>query len=194
MLKQLTGEGQQRGRHMRQNFFTFDPVYKLFIDCNHPPQIDNPNDAIWNRIKSIPFSVEIPKSEIDRNLRAKLQRELSGILNWIVEGARIYLSEGLGEMPKQVEDSTEKYRAESDAVQDFLAACCELGQEKWTLKTGLYKAYVAYCARLGERENERLNKRAFEAQLLQRGYQIKHRNTGDGWLGVELKADGPASD
>jgi putative DNA primase/helicase len=186
MVKQMTGEGQLKARYMRQNWFTFPSTFKLFIDCNHLPQIDNPHDAIWNRVKSIPFSVEIPKSEIDTKLRAKLEKELPGKLNWVVQGTRLYLRTGLGEMPQQAEESTEKYRAESDALEDFFTDCCELKADGFTLKTTLYMAYLRYTESTGKQGTERLNKRAFEAQLLQLGLQIKHRNTGDGWLGVAL--------
>lgn len=48
-----------------------------------------PNDAIWNRLKCIPFKVQIPDAEIDKNLRTKLRAELAGILRWL-EGAVLY--------------------------------------------------------------------------------------------------------
>ena len=77
-VKYLTGLGQIKARRLRENMITFQPTYKLFLDCNHRPVITDPNDAIWNRVKCIPFKVQIPDAEIDKNLPAKLRTELAG--------------------------------------------------------------------------------------------------------------------
>ena len=98
-VKYLTGLGQIKARRMRQNMITFQPTFKLLLDCNHRPVITDPNDAIWNRVKCIPFNVQIPEAEIDKDLPAKLRNELPGILRWTVEGAVHYHPEGLGDPP-----------------------------------------------------------------------------------------------
>jgi len=93
-VKYLTGLGQIKARRLHENMITFQPTHKLFLDCNHRPVITDPNDAIWNRVKCIPFKVQIPDAEIDKNLPAKLRTELVGILRWIVEGAVLYHARG----------------------------------------------------------------------------------------------------
>lgn len=118
-VKYLTGLGQIKARRLRENMITFQPTYKLFLDCNHRPVITDPNDAIWNRVKCIPFRVQIPDAEIDKNLPAKLRTELAGILRWIVEGAVLYHREGLGD-PPDVAAATEQYRYESDRLREIL--------------------------------------------------------------------------
>jgi putative DNA primase/helicase len=77
-VKYLTGVGQIKARRLRENMITFQPTYKLFLDCNHRPVITDPNDAIWNRMKCIPFKVQIPEKEIDKDLLAKLRPQLPG--------------------------------------------------------------------------------------------------------------------
>ena len=79
-VKYLTGLGQIKARRLRENMITFQPTYKLFLDCNHRPVITDPNDAIWNRVKCIPFKVQIPDAEIDKHLPTKLRTELGGHL------------------------------------------------------------------------------------------------------------------
>lgn len=124
-VKYLTGLGQIKARRLRENMITFQPTYKLFLDCNHRPVIADPNDAIWNRVKCIPFKVQIPDAEIDRNLPAKLRTELAGILRWIVEGAVLYQRDGLGD-PPDVAAATEQYRQESDRLKEFFEDRCVL--------------------------------------------------------------------
>lgn len=94
-VKYLTGMGQIKARRLRENMITFQPTYKLFLDCNHKPVITDPNDAIWNRVKCIPFKVQIPNDEIDTDLPAKLRTELPGILRWIVEEQSCTTAKGL---------------------------------------------------------------------------------------------------
>jgi putative DNA primase/helicase len=77
-VKYLTGLGQIKARRLREDMITFQPTYKLFLDCNHKPVITDPNDAIWNRVKCVPFKVEIVGDEIDKDLPDKLRTELPG--------------------------------------------------------------------------------------------------------------------
>ena len=124
-VKYLTGLGQIKARRLRENMITFRPTYKLFLDCNHRPVITDPNDAIWNRVKCIPFKIQIPEAEIDTDFLAKLRTELPGILRWIVEGAVLYHREGLGD-PPDVTAATEQYRQESDRLKEFFEDRCSL--------------------------------------------------------------------
>jgi hypothetical protein len=122
-VKYLTGLGQIKARRLRENMITFRPTYKLFLDCNHKPVITDPNDAIWNRVKCIPFKSQILQEEVDTRLPAKLRTELPGILRWIVEGAARYYREGLGD-PPDVMAATEQYRQESDRLKEFFEDRC----------------------------------------------------------------------
>jgi putative DNA primase/helicase len=128
-VKYLTGLGQIKARRLRENMITFRPMYKLFLDCNHKPVIADPNDAIWNRVKCIPFKIQIPKEEIDTGLPAKLRTELPGILRRIAEGAALYYHEGLGD-PPDVMAATEQYRQESDRLTEFF-------EDRSTVATGI---------------------------------------------------------
>ena len=107
---------------------TFRPTYKVFLDCNYRPVITDRNDAIWNRVKCVPFKIQIPKAEIDTDLPTKLRTELPGVLRWIVEGAVLYHREGLGD-PPDVTAATEQYRQESDRLKEFFADRCFIAAE-----------------------------------------------------------------
>ena len=47
----------------------------------------------------IPFTVTIPTEQQDKNLGAKLKKELPGILAWAVEGCKLWQKEGLTPPP-----------------------------------------------------------------------------------------------
>lgn len=130
-VKYLTGLSAGRTRRLRENWITFAPTHKIFMDCNDRPVISSPTDAIWHRVVCIPFDVVIPDGEIDPDFPSKLEAELSAILAWIVESARNYYRDGLGCRPPEVQASTADYRQSSDRLKEFFEDCCHLNQFAW---------------------------------------------------------------
>ena len=201
-VKYLTGLGQIKARRLRENMITFRPTYKLFLDCNHKPVISDPNDAIWNRVKCIPFKIQIPDNEIDKDLPVKLRTELQGILRWIVEGAVLYHREGLGD-PPDVMAATEQYRQESDRLKEFFEDRCVVAlrgdanswkKEKWWVPVAeLYTGYSGWAEASGDKHP--LAKGLFDERLQKMG-RIQDRVRPDGgrdakqmrvWLGIRFK-------
>jgi putative DNA primase/helicase len=201
-VKYLTGLGQIKARRLRENMITFRPTYKLFLDCNHKPVIADPNDAIWNRVKCIPFKTQIPQGEIDTGLPVKLRTELAGILRWIAEGAALYCREGLGD-PPDVMAATEQYRQESDRLKDFFEDRCTVAaggdvnswkKEKWWVPVAdLYGTYSAWAEASGDKHP--LSKGLFDERLQKLGRK-QDRVRPDGgrdtkqirvWLGIRFR-------
>src|SRR5262249_34456036 len=68
-LKYLTaGMGMIKTCRKYENPFEFEASHKLFLDANHKPRVRGAEDAVWSRLKPIPFSVTIPNHEIDPHL------------------------------------------------------------------------------------------------------------------------------
>src|SRR5262249_54371075 len=126
LIKQMTGGDTMTARFLYGEFFEFLPEFKIFLAVNHKPLIRNTDHAIWRRIRLVPFTVTIPEAERDKDLPAKLRRELSGILAWAVQGCLDWQRAGLG-MPEAVKAATAEYRAEMDVLDQFLAERCEIG-------------------------------------------------------------------
>ena len=51
LVKRLTGQDTMTGRFLHAEFFDFKPEFKLWIACNHLPQIRGTDHAIWRRVK-----------------------------------------------------------------------------------------------------------------------------------------------
>lgn len=125
-VKEMTGNDTMTGRFMRQEFFDFPPTHKIFLSTNYRPKVSNDDQAMWDRLKLIPFTVRIPEAEKDKQLEHKLDAELPGILARIVRGAVDWYGNGLQE-PEAVSAATTDYRAEMDPLADFLEDCCVVG-------------------------------------------------------------------
>jgi putative DNA primase/helicase len=159
LVKRLTGDAKLKGRFMRENFFEFPRTHKTVLVTNHKPRIDDSGNAIWRRVRLIPFGVTIPADEQDPNLIDKLKAEASGILRWLVEGALKWGVVGM-EPPEEVLIATETYRSESDPISDFIADKCVRGTSKVRAGRGeLYDAYRSWCGQVGERDP--MDNRAF---------------------------------
>lgn len=147
VIKTLTGEGRLVARHLREEFFDFTPQFKLVLSCNNKPTVRGNDEGTWRRVLLVPFEETIPADQRDKHLVEKLCAEASGVFNWLVEGARWYLAEGLG-VPAKVRAATGDYRDESDPMGDFLRSWVITGDaaKGRSITAGrLYLAYEAWC-------------------------------------------------
>jgi putative DNA primase/helicase len=85
-IKALTGGDPISARFMRQDFFTFTPQFKLVIAGNHKPSLRSVDQAIRRRFHLVPFIVDIPKEQQDKELGEKLKAEWPAILSWLIRG------------------------------------------------------------------------------------------------------------
>jgi len=185
LMKRLTGQDTMTARFLHAEFFDFRAEFKLFIACNHLPTITGTDHAIWRRIRLIPFTVTIPETEQDKDLPAKLQAELPGILRWAVEGCLAWQREGLG-TPEEVIEATKDYRASMDVFEGFLADECYRLPGAQAKASELYDSYERWC---NANDVEALNKRAFGMRLSDSGF-TPDKGTGGTrmWKGIGLPA------
>lgn len=150
MVKSLTSGEPIPVRRLHADFIDFYPTFKLLVSGNHKPSIEGTDDGIWRRVLLVPWEVQVPAEELDRDLPDKLWAERAGVLNWLIEGALDYLEHGLGP-PDAVRGATEEYREESDPVGAFLRAACEItGNDADFESPGdLHAAYEAWCKQAG---------------------------------------------
>ena len=150
LVKQMTGGvDHMKARFLYEELFEFRPMFKAYLGTNHLPDIKDSDDAIWERIRRIPFTVQIPKAERNKDLEEHLLKELPGILTWAVQGCQAWQQAKDLLEPQAVIDSTQDYRAEMDVVTRFLEECCRF-HDQFRIKTGdLFAAFVTWCEGTG---------------------------------------------
>ena len=84
-VKTLSGGDTVTARFLYGEHFEFRPHFKLAMITNHRPRVDGDDDAIWRRLRLIPFEQSFEGRE-DHDLPAKLAAELPGILRWALGG------------------------------------------------------------------------------------------------------------
>jgi len=184
LVKDLTGQDTISARFMRAEWFDFRPTHKLWLSTNHKPEIRGTDNAIWRRLRLVPWTVAIPPAERDRKLAEKLRNELPGILGWVTRGCIDWRREGL-QAPAEVRKATAGYRSEMDVLGDFLADRCFRGERLQVGKDELYKAYQMWSEAAGERME---TKRKFGMLLKERGIEDGRNSerTKRIWKGIGL--------
>jgi len=185
-LKQITGGDTVVARFLYGEHFEFKPELKLWLAVNHKPDNPDTSEGMWRRLRLIPFTVAIPDSERDKDLKEKLKNELPGILAWAVQGCLTWQQYGLHE-PDSIQAATNEYRAEQDTLSQFLESCCEVEHSntyRGVQSTDLYERYKAWCSRNGEFA---LSQKALAPLLKERGFTTKRIRGYVYWYGLQLK-------
>lgn len=188
-VKDLTGGDVISVRRMNENFWDLTPTHTLHAAGNHKPIVRGTDGGIWRRIKLVPWLVQIPEEQRDKGLGEKLRAELPGILNWALEGCRLWQMVGLSE-PEAVTTASADYRAESDVLGTFFATQCVFAPEARNACKFLRKAYELWCEDMGYTP---VGARVLNRRLREKGVtDITVRANGrpvQGWAGVRTRTD-----
>lgn len=182
LVKQMTGGDTLVARFMRAEWFEFVPEFKLFLATNHKPSIHGTDNAIWRRIRLVPFTVTIPTDEQDPKLADKLIAEREGILAWAVRGCLDWQRKGL-EPPAPVTEATEAYRTEMDVLGSWLDECCVETETATARANDLYTSYRQWAEENGEKV---ITGTQFGRSLGERGFEKTRDRKGIQYLGIGL--------
>jgi P4 family phage/plasmid primase-like protien len=176
IIKAITGGDTISARFLFKEYFEFRPQFKVWMATNHKPVIKDTDNAIWRRVRLVPFNVTIPEAERDQKLTATLRDEFSGILNWAIEGCLQWQANGLG-APLEVTEATKAYRNEQDALNAFIDGYCIKHE---AARFSASKMCKLYCEITGEK----VSARAFNTMMTDHGWGSEHSRTGTQFVGI----------
>ena len=189
LLKHVTGNGTITTRLLYKDPFSFEPQFQLFLDTNNKPVIRDQTHAMWRRIRLVPFVETITSQEKILDLGDRLRaEELPGILNWALEGYRIYREQGLV-TPGSVTAATSDYRTDEDPLGEFLSTCCLLEEGASQPSGLLFQAYRNWCESMGPKA---LDSRWFGQSLAQQGInrEARSKSSRGSYIGIRLRKVG----
>lgn len=149
-IKSMTGRDTLNARFLHENSFDFVPQFKLYINTNHLPIVTDMSVFKSNRVHVIPFERHFEESEQDHSLKREFgkPKNQTAILNWLVEGYRHLVEEGLTQT-SAVSSATENYRHDSDKVGKFIEELLEPDVNAEERTSAVYAAYQKWCRRNG---------------------------------------------
>lgn len=145
-LKTMTGSDTLNARFLHENSFDFKPQFKLYINTNYLPVVNDMTVFTSGRIIMVPFERHFDEDEQDRTLKTEFSKPecRSAILNWLIEGFKLQQEEGLT-MPHEVQKATELYEKDSDKIRCFTEDCLipDVNAEERTSE--VYRTYQSWC-------------------------------------------------
>ena len=175
--------------------FSFRNRAKFFFSANVLPKVSDNTRAFYRRIVIINFPKTFDENTADPTLPEKLtsEKELSGILNWALEGLKRLMQNGFRfSYNKSVEEIEELYTRASDPVKAFLEEETVEDPNAWIVKQDLYQAYVDYVKQ--HKLSSPLSQTTFFRNLLKYKKLATEQKTVKGerkrvFVGIRLKTE-----
>jgi P4 family phage/plasmid primase-like protien len=144
-LKRLTGDLWIKVRAPHEKSRMMKGLLNIEIWVNDHPKTKDLDQAVRRRFRIIDRNCEI--NAFDNEIAKKLDAEKAGIMNWILEGLRLYQEEGL-EIPEVIQKFTTDTLEDNDRVMQFWQECVveeERSGSKGTKAKCVYEAYKLWC-------------------------------------------------
>lgn len=149
-VKAMTGNDTLNARFLHENSFDFRPQFKIYVNTNYLPVINDMTLFSSDRIIIIPFDRHFDEQSRDTTLKRQFSEEKvqSAILNWLLEGYRFLRSEGL-HLPQSVKDATERYQHDSDRMVLFFEDNLVADDTAEEMTSTVYARYKGWCQENG---------------------------------------------
>jgi putative DNA primase/helicase len=150
-FKMATGDGFLTVERKHRDPFQFFNEAKMFFSCNQLPKIDDNTIAFFRRIIIINFPNKFMGDHADPDLLADLttEEELSGLLNWALEGLERLEKRGAFSYSSTVDEVQRQYERMSNPIKAFRLDHLLIQSESWIEKDELYGLYIEYCINNG---------------------------------------------
>lgn len=145
-VKSMTGNDSINARFLHCNSFDFRPQFKLYINTNYLPSVDDMSLFSSNRVRVIPFDRHFEPQEQDPNLKHLFAEEeaKSAILNWLIAGWQLLQKEGL-DSPAVVVEATKEYSRDSNKIALFAEEKLIEDRTGEARTAAVYERYKEWC-------------------------------------------------
>jgi len=174
--------------------FSFRPQAKFVFAVNIMPRVDDTSTATERRICAIQFKNNFrdnPNTAL-RSSFGMLAKELSGILNWMLLGAKDLSDNGAFVVTREQVAMLAEYRQENSSVEGFIAECVEVDMTAEVVGRDLYDEYKTYCQKDGRKFKGNIvftkEMRAYGTRYGSFGYE--ERSSGHGvsrFIGIKIQ-------
>lgn len=140
----VSGEAM-KCRELYKNPITTDDYPPSIIAANNLPATDDFSEGYFRRLLFIPFVKTIPKEKVNPALAKEIaEKELPGVMNWIIEGARRLRQQGRFTSTRKSVQMAEDYRKDSDSIFQFVEENNnKTGKERLSIVYGEFRQWAA---------------------------------------------------
>jgi len=158
---------------------------KIVMSTNNVPDFNDPSGALVNRALIFPFPRSFAGSE-DVHLKARLNDEIAGIVQWAVEGLqRLKRNNGVFTESESGKAEKSEMRKDMFPLSAFVESMLSVEAGVFTPLEELYKAYRLWATMEGVKSP--YLKSTFNKLLRNSALDISHKK--DGYKGVRVKQE-----
>lgn len=145
----ISGERMAAEVKYRPEPLEFTPTVKLIFSVNELPKINDTTPGLYRRFIIVPFDRSF-EANPDLKLEDTLTSELTGILNWAIEGLKNLRQEGRFNETERNFEVMRSFKSDNSPLVEFINAHYEATPEsevgKYSMPIGeLYSQYRGYC-------------------------------------------------
>lgn len=182
--KEMVSRENISARQLYAESFEFRPSHKLFIRGNHQPGAMDISDGFWRRIVLIGFTRQFSEAErvpdLDRQI---IERELPGVLAWMVDGCRDWQKHKL-QIPARVTAAVNAYRKDTDLLGEWITSECVRSSEVEGVSSELFTSYVDFLKAANVKAPSRS---VFGRQLVHLGFHKRESNGKTFYVGLAIR-------
>jgi P4 family phage/plasmid primase-like protien len=147
IFKLATGEDWVEAERKFGQPFRFRNYAKMLFSANKVPEIKEDTDAVYRRWLVIDFPNSFYGEKRDVDLLSKLitPEEMSGLLNWALEGLRRLLDKGDFSKSPSTEEVRVQYQRMASPLKAFVDDCIIVNPDSWISKEDLFREFMEYC-------------------------------------------------
>lgn len=196
-LKMITGNDPVNVERKRVDQTTRKLALRFVMSCNRIPRFYDPSGALMLRMVLFEFKRSFAGRE-DPRLKDALLRELSGILNWAIEGARMLcLEDKRFVVPGASQDLMDQITRSGAPIEAFTSDCIEMVSDHGIhcSKDDLYGAYRAWAEQKEGIERPMTRETFFTELRCVAPHRIEHKREVRGsrtrvWTGMQFSEEG----
>lgn len=166
VFKNIVGGGFVTDSLKGKDQYSFRVQARLVFACNDIPKFEDKNVSILDRLFIIPFDKHYAEGvNLDPLLEEKIHDEISGILNWALDGANMVMASKIIEQPKISVELKDNYRRENDSAYDWFVDCCDISIDNNAVFNSVDHIYLNYRQWAEANGNGILSKMSFSKRL-----------------------------
>jgi P4 family phage/plasmid primase-like protien len=186
-VKELIGNGQIKARGHYQNFSVVKETYKILIASNYKPSVRGQDDGIWRRLRIIECELSLSDNQKDHYLEKSLLKEIDGIFIWMLEGLKLFKTDGL-DMTSRMYEDVQQFKKSEDMIGRFIDECLYTSLDN---RISAKLVYEIFCTWHGKNP---IPFSDFLRKMEHKGYVNKQRRLPDGvritgFEGLGISAD-----
>ena len=151
-----------------ENPVSYVPICKLLFAVNRLPSSQDTTYGFFRRMFILPFRRRFSGDQADPDLKQKLETELSGILNWALEGLQRLRQQNYRYTPSTVvEAAIAEYREAQTPLKSFMQDMLYRTDDGGRVaKPAVVETYYLWCRRNGLGDIEKASPQAFWAEFV----------------------------